>query len=129
MTYTEQRIARKMAESPEYRAAFEEELRELEHRQQLMAMVASLRKTSRLSQRELAEKMKVSQARISQMERGTEPVSVDNLLRMIELLKGGLVILSPAEVEELGLTDRLIANGHAIRRLSKVGQKETVPAK
>ena len=91
MTYTERRIAKMMAENPEYRAAFveEEELlaKELEHRQQLMSMVTAMRKAQRLTQQQLAEKMKVSQARVSQMEQGREPFSVDSLLQMIEVLQ------------------------------------------
>ena len=120
MTYTERRIAKMMAKNPEYRAAFQEEevllAKELEHRQQLMSTVIAMRKAQRLTQQQLAEKMKVSQARVSQMEQGREPFSVDSLLQMIEVLQGSIVILTPEEVKTYGLQKRLVTKGDVVRR-------------
>jgi len=127
MTYTERRIAKKMAENPEYRAAFEEEeailAKELEHRQQLMSLVTAMRKAQHLSQQQLAERMKVSQARVSQMERGHEPLSVDSFLQMIEVLRGGIVILTPEEVENYGLQEKLVTRGDVVWKVAKVRGK------
>lgn len=118
MTYTERRIAKKMAENPEYRTAFEEEeallAKELEHRRQLMSLVATMRKAQRLSQQQLAVKLNVSQARVSQMEQGHEPLSVDSLLQMIEALHGSIVILTPEEIQSLGLEGRLVTKGEIV---------------
>ena len=120
MTYTERRIAKMMAENPEYRAAFVEEekllAKELEHRKQLMSMITAMRKAQRLTQQQLAAKMKVSQARVSQMEQGREPFSVDSLLQMIEVLHGSIVILTPEEVKNYGLQERLVTKGDVVRR-------------
>ena len=128
-----------MAEKPEYRAAFEEEeallAKELERRQKLMSLVTAIRKAQRLSQQQLAEMMKVSQARVSQMERGREPLSVDSFLQMIEVLRGGIVILTPDEVENYGLQERLVTKGDVVRKAfegrvkSRRGGQEIAPAK
>ena len=127
MTYTEQRIAKMMAKNPEYRAAFLEEevllAKELEHRQQLMSTVIAMRKAQRLTQQQLAEKMKVSQARVSQMEQGREPFSVDSLLQMIEVLQGSIVILTHEEVKNYGLQERLVTKGDAVRRALEMQAK------
>ena len=97
----------------------EEELlaKELHRRQQIMSLVTKMRKSQRLSQQQLAERMKVSQARISQMERGREPLSVDSLLQMVELLSGCIAILTPEEIQRYGLEHRLVTNGEAIRKV------------
>ena len=120
MTYTERRIAKLMAENPEYRAAFQEEevllAKEIEHRKQLMSTVIAMRKAQRLTQQQLAVKMKVSQARVSQMEQGREPFSVDSLLQMIEVLHGSIVILSPEEVKNYGLQEGLVTKGDVVRK-------------
>ena len=127
MTYTERRIAKKMAENPEYHAAFEEEqailAKELEHRQQLMSLVTAMRKAQHLSQQQLAERMRVSQARVSQMERGHEPLSVDSFLQMIEVLRGGVVILTPEEVENYGLQEKLVTKGDVVWKAAGLAKK------
>jgi transcriptional regulator with XRE-family HTH domain len=110
-----------MAENPEYRAAFEEEeailAKELEQRQKLMSLVSSIRRSQHMSQQQLAKRMNVSQARISQMERGREPLSVDSLLQMVESLSGCITILTPEEIQQYGLEHRLVTNGEAIRKV------------
>ncbi len=120
MTYTERRIAKKMAENPKYRAAFEEEelhlAKELEKRQELMSLLCSIRKSQHMSQQQLAERMKVSQARISQLERGQAPLSVDSLLQMVELLSGSIAILTPEDIQRFGLEHRLVTNGEALQK-------------
>ena len=120
MTYTERRIAKKMAENADYRAAYEEEdvlfAKEQEHRQELMSVVIAMRKAQNLSQQQLAERLKVSQARVSQMERGREPLSVDSLLQIIEVLHGSIVILTPEEVKNYGLQERLVTKGDFMKK-------------
>lgn len=123
MSYIEKRIARKMAESPEYRAGFEEEeallAQELERRQQVMTVIAELRKAQHLSQQQLAARLKVSQARVSQMERGKESLSIDSVLQMVDALHGGIVVLSPDEIARLGLEHRLVSNGETIGKYAR----------
>ncbi|MBI1331566.1 MAG: helix-turn-helix domain-containing protein [Armatimonadetes bacterium] len=90
--------------------------KELELRQELMSMVIAMRKAQHLSQQELAEKLNVSQARVSQMERGREPLSVDSLLQMIKALHGSIVILTPEEVKNYGLQEKVVAKGDLFRK-------------
>jgi predicted XRE-type DNA-binding protein len=130
MTFIEKQIAKNKASDPEFLAAFVEEeenlAKELEHRRELMATVIAIRKAQGLSQVQLARKLKVSQARVSQMERGNASLSVDHLLQIVEELKGSIVILSPEEVESYGLQNRLVSTGQRILRSKKV---RSVPAK
>jgi transcriptional regulator with XRE-family HTH domain len=130
MTYTERRIAKKILENPEYRAAYQEEeellAKELENRQKLMSMVIAMRKAQNLSQHQLAEKMNISQARVSQMERGHEPFSVDSLLQMIEVLHGSIVILTPEDVKNYGLQEKLVTNGDVVIRRKNLPADEKI---
>jgi predicted XRE-type DNA-binding protein len=115
LSYIKNRIAKDRAEDPVFRAAYDEEAeliaRETELRQKLMAVVAEIRKSQRLSQQQLAARLKVSQARVSQMERGTDSLSIDSVLQMIDALRGGIVILSPDEVTKFGLEHRIVSKG------------------
>jgi transcriptional regulator with XRE-family HTH domain len=112
-------IAEEMQDA-EFRAAYEEEVeltrKEQERRRQVMTAVATMRKAQHLSQQQLAARLKVSQARVSQMERGTESLSVDSLLEMVDALRGGIVILSPDEIAKFGLERRLVMEGEAMSK-------------
>jgi len=119
-------IAEEMQDA-EFRAAYEEEVeltrKEQERRQQVMSAVAAIRKAQHLSQQQLAARLKVSQARVSQMERGTESLSVDSLLEMVDALRGGIVILSPEEIGRLGLEHRLVMKGKMSNKVAEQAKK------
>lgn len=133
MSYIKNRIAKDRAEDPEFRAAYDEEVeliaRETALRQELMAVVAELRKAQRLSQQQLAARLKVSQARVSQMERGMESLSVDSVLQMVDALHGGIVILSPEEIDKYGLKHRLVNRGAAIGNQAEGRTKKNLSGK
>ncbi len=99
MTYIERKIAKRLAESKEFRVAFEEEVQERElekeRRVRLMSTLANVRKKKGLSQSQVAKLLNVSQSRISQIESGRESVSVDHLLKLVEILGAQLSIASP----------------------------------
>lgn len=128
MSYIEKRIAKQMREDPEYREAMQEEVSllsiETERRKQLMSIVAKLRKAQRLTQVELAKKLHVSQARVSQMERGMEPISVDGFLRMVEALNGEIAILAADEVKALGVGKKLLLQGTDLMKAKQKGTKK-----
>jgi transcriptional regulator with XRE-family HTH domain len=133
LSYIKNRIAKDRAEDPVFRAAYDEEVeliaKETALRQELMAVVADLRKAQRLSQQQLAARLKVSQARVSQMERGTESLSIDSVLQMVDALHGGIVILSPEEIDKYGLEHRLVNRGAAIANRAEDRTKKNPPGK
>ena len=96
MSYIKNRIARDM-EDPEFRAAFEEEeallARQNERRAAVMGQVAAMRKAQGVTQHDVAAALKISQSRVSQLERGSETLSVDHLLDLLELLKVRMVLV------------------------------------
>jgi len=59
---------------------------------QLGQLLKSARKRMHLNQHELGARVGLSQARISQMEREPHTIAVDQLLKLMSVLKLGLVV-------------------------------------
>lgn len=97
MSYIKKRIEKNRAEDAEYRAAYDEETallaQEQERRQEVMKRIASLRRSKHMTQRALAEAMSISQARVSQLERGVETLSIDSFLTMLDVLGARIEIV------------------------------------
>ena len=95
------RIAKNKSENAEYRAAYDEEVELLSQqkarREELMKRIAAVRKSRHVTQERMAEEMKISQARVSQLERGAETLSIDHLLTMLEVLGARMEIVSVDE--------------------------------
>lgn len=119
MSYADERIAKNRAASSEYQEAFDEEARLLQQqrtrRKELMKKLVSLRKSKRLSQKSVAEALKISQARVSQMERGEETLSIDRFLSMVEFVGVTLQI-----VPESGA---VVKRSHPARRAAPSSRK------
>lgn len=113
MSYIKRRIERGREESAEYRAAYDEEValaeQEKARREALMSAVANLRKAAHVTQHQVADAMKISQARVSQLERGEETLSVDRFLDMLSVLRGHVVVLNDEDVQKYGLESRVVA--------------------
>ena len=107
MSYIKRRIEKNRSKDAVYRAAYDEEVellaREKERREDLMKRIASVRKSRHFTQEAVARAMKISQARVSQLERGSETLSIDNFLKMLDVLNVRLVFLSEDDVKKLGL--------------------------
>ena len=107
MSYIKSRIEKNKLADEVYCKAFDEEVellaREQARREELMKRVAAVRKAKHLTQQEMADAMSISQARVSQLERGAEPLSVDSFLQMLEVLDLHLVILTDDEARQHGL--------------------------
>lgn len=112
MSFIKDHIAQMCAENEEYRAAYEEEValqkEQDELRAALMKQIVRIRKHRRLTQTDLAKHMRVSQARVSQIERGEEPIGVDSVLALLKAVKGNMVILSDEDVKKHGLEDKAL---------------------
>ncbi|CAN5638661.1 hypothetical protein BH11ARM2_BH11ARM2_25040 [soil metagenome] len=112
MSFIKDHIAQMCTENPEYREAYEEEVRlqqeQAELRVKLMKQIVSLRKQRRLTQVDLAGRLHVSQARVSQIEKGAEPVGIDSVLALLKAVKGNLVILSEEDLKKYGLEDKAL---------------------
>lgn len=96
MSYVTNLIEQYREEDPEFRAAYDEEVELFnqlqERRRKIMSLFAEARKTQKLSQREIGQRLNVSQARVSQMERGEEPMSFDRVLELASVLGLSLTI-------------------------------------
>ncbi|CAN5433190.1 hypothetical protein BH11ARM2_BH11ARM2_09110 [soil metagenome] len=108
MSYIKDRIASQCANDPEYRALYEADLREEELRVAFMKGLAERRRRQHLTQESMAKCLGVSQARISQIERGAQPVGMDGLIAYLKAMNVNLVPMSNDEVKELGLQDRAL---------------------
>jgi len=73
MSWIKELIAEECENSPEFKAAYEEE-------SALPALVRA-RNAGKLSQRELAETLHISQPYIAQVERGSKPMSLSLMIR------------------------------------------------
>ncbi|MCG8583303.1 MAG: helix-turn-helix domain-containing protein [Pirellulales bacterium] len=76
--------------SPERRAAYEKAAKE----QRIGRLVAQMRKHSGLTQQELAERLGISQPRLSSVE-GADDLRVDTLKNIVSELGGEVVIHMP----------------------------------
>jgi predicted XRE-type DNA-binding protein len=90
VSYVKDRIAKNRTTNDEYRIAFDEEVELLavqrRRREALMKRLSAVRKANHVTQQKLAEAMQISQARVSQLERGTETLSIDHFLTMLDVL-------------------------------------------
>lgn len=88
MSYISNRIKEKMATSESYRVAMNEEIaeteRETKRREALMASLGKIRQERKLTQSEVAKAMNLSQARVSQLEKGSESFSLDRFLDYLD---------------------------------------------
>jgi transcriptional regulator with XRE-family HTH domain len=73
MSWIKDLIAEECEKSPEFKAAYDEE-------SALLALVRA-RNAAKLSQRDLAETLHVSQPYIAQVERGSKPMSLSLMVR------------------------------------------------
>ena len=98
MSYIKRRIEKNRAENPAYRVAFDEETERYtalqEQRRQLMHQFATARKSLKLSQKDIGDKLNVSQARVSQMERGEAAMSFDRVIELASILGLNLTLTS-----------------------------------
>jgi transcriptional regulator with XRE-family HTH domain len=112
MSYIEEFIEKSRRESSVFRVAYDEEVQiaaeEKERRVALMKAMTQFRKAAKISQQQLAQAMQISQARVSQLEKGAETLSVDHLLEMLHLLGGKLAIFTTEEVKKHGLESKVI---------------------
>lgn len=101
MSYIKNRVAKTRETDATYRAAYDEEMalieRQTERRSAVMGQIASIRKSLGVTQQEVASALKISQARVSQIESGTETVSVDYLLDFLDLLNVQMVLVNRAD--------------------------------
>ncbi len=115
MSYIKRRIEKNRLEDEGYRVVYDQEVellaRERERREGLMKHLAAVRKARHFTQHAMAEAMNISQARVSQLERGSEPLSIDSFLQMLEVLNVRVVILTDDEMKAHGLDQ---AHGHQI---------------
>lgn len=129
MSYTTDRIARRMAESAEFRAAYEQQLREeaeeQARRERVMKRFADARKARKLSQSQLGETLKISQERLSQIERGVETLSVDRLLDLAAALGLHIAILNEEDVHRHGL-ESFVATSELSRPIGPRGTRARV---
>lgn len=88
LTWIERYAAERSVIDPVFRAGYEEEAA-------VLALVRA-RNEAKMTQKELAEALKVSQPYIAQIERGTKPMSLSLMLRYAQAV--GLTLrLTPAE--------------------------------
>ena len=110
MSYIKKRIEENRARSAEFRAAYDEEVellaREKARRQEVMRALASIRKSRHITQEAVAAAMGITQARVSQLERGAESLSVDSLLKLTEVLGVRMEFVTEDDAQRLGLVLR-----------------------
>lgn len=82
-TYVEEQL-----KDPEYRKAYEEELRRLRYAYK----ITQLRKEEDLSQKEFAERINTTQSVVSRIEQGSQNITMDYLEKIAEALGRDLVV-------------------------------------
>ena len=116
MSYVKDRIAKNRVENAEYRKSYDEEVRLLKQqqarREALMKRLASLRKSKHVTQQQVAKAMKISQARVSQLERGAETLSLDHFLAMLDVLGVTMEIVSGTESATVAKKARSYGSGN-----------------
>lgn len=93
MSWIKNLIAEECRNSPDFKAAYEEE-------SALLALVRA-RNAAELSQRDLAEALKVSQPYIAQVERGSKPMSLSLMVRYANAV-GASIEIKPGKHAEHG---------------------------
>lgn len=88
MTWIEKYAKERSERDPEFKAGYDEEMA-------LLALVRA-RNQAAMSQKDLAERLNVSQPYIAQVERGTKPMSLSLLMRYARAV-GVTVSVQPAE--------------------------------
>lgn len=86
MSWITEQIAKECAESAEFKAAYDEE-------STILALVRA-RNAADLSQRQLAEVLKLSQPYIAQVERGSKPMSLSLMVRYANAVGASIEVKS-----------------------------------
>ena len=79
---------KKQLKNPEFRAAFQEEGEKLK----IAYEIAVLRNKAKLTQKELAKKLKVSQAAVARIESGSQNLTLDTLRKIGDIFKKKLTV-------------------------------------
>jgi len=84
-------IQERSNESPEFKAAFEEESALLE--------LIRARNSAKLSQKEVADALNLSQPYIAQVERGSKPMSLKLMIRYAHAVGASVKVISPPKTK------------------------------
>jgi predicted XRE-type DNA-binding protein len=97
-SFTDAFIQEEFERDPAFQRAYEAELQAEGHdkasREELVRTLVSLRKAQRISQRDLARKLGISQPRVAQIEKLAGSLSADLMLRYVEAI-GATIRIEP----------------------------------